>query len=139
MNELSSNLLLIIKHAQIASKLSKRMNSFLSPHGISFAEYLVMYFLQSSPLSALPRIALAEQLGMSASGITRLIAPMEKTGLVEKESNARDARQSLVKLSEVGKRLYTEATVTAHHAASYLSEGLSPAQIGKIIELYAKL
>jgi len=129
----------IIEHALLASKLSKRMAHFLGPHGISFNEYLLMHYLQSAPLTAVPRMELAEQLSMSASGITRLIAPMEKIGILSKESNARDARQSLVKLTEAGKRLYEEANVSAEHAAEYLSKGLSNAQLEKILQLYAQL
>jgi len=129
----------IIQNALIASKLAKRMASFLSPHGISFTEYLVMHYLSEAPLDAISRIELAEQLQMSASGITRLLAPMEKTGILEKESNLRDARQSLVRLTESGKRIFHEANVSAQHAADYITEGLSQAQLSKLLDIYAKL
>lgn len=129
----------IIEHALLASKLSKRMAHSLGPHGISFSEYLLMHYLHSAPLAAVPRMELAEQLSMSASGITRLIAPMEKIGILSKESNARDARQSLVKLTEAGKRLFEEANVSAEHAAEFLTKGLSDAQLEKSLQLYAQL
>lgn len=48
------------------------------------------------------RIDLADSVGLSPSAVTRLLAPMEKPGLVEKEANPRDARVSLVKLSTAG-------------------------------------
>ncbi|MDZ7871614.1 MAG: MarR family transcriptional regulator [Rheinheimera sp.] len=46
------------------------------------------------------RSDLVELVGLSPSGITRLLLPLEKIGRVEKERNPRDARVSLVILSE---------------------------------------
>ena len=107
---MSSNSTFIIKNALLASRLSKRAGNRLSYHGISLTEFLIMDYLSKAKPAAVPRIELAEHIGMSASGITRLIAPMEKNRVVEKISNPRDARQSLVQLSEVGERLFEEAS-----------------------------
>lgn len=139
MSQDSLSAIFIIQNALLASRLSKRVAGFLTPHGLSFTEYLLMHYLKNAPLEAIPRIELAEQLGMSASGITRLIAPMEKIGIVEKETNARDARQSLVKLTQTGKTLYSEARVSVEHAADYLTEGVTQAQLTKLLEIYSKL
>ena len=105
----------VIKNALLASKLSKRVGNRLSVHGISLTEYLVMHYLDNSPNKAVPRIDVAEHIGMSASGVTRLIAPMEKNKIIEKVANPRDARQSLVKLSKTGQRLYGEARISFEH------------------------
>ncbi len=129
----------VIKNALLASKLSKGVGNHLSAHGISLSEYLVMYYLDNSPHKAVTRIQLAEYIGMSASGITRLIAPMEKIKLIEKQSNPRDARQSLVKLSKTGQRLYAEAKVSFDYISKELLGGLSQSQQEKIVELYAKV
>ena len=85
------------------------------------------------------RIELAEHLGVSSSGVTRLIAPMEKIKMVEKKANPRDARQSMVKLSKTGQRLYSEASVSFEHCANSLLENLSENQQEKLIELYGKV
>jgi len=85
------------------------------------------------------RIELAEHIGMSASGVTRLIAPMEKTGIIEKVANPRDARQSQVKLSNAGQRIYADASVSFEQITKELVGGLSQAQQEKIVELYGKL
>ncbi len=58
---------------------------------------------------AMRRIDLAESVGLSASGVTRLLLPMQKIGLVQKEQNPRDARVSLVKLTETGKQIFLTA------------------------------
>ncbi|MCW8883498.1 MAG: MarR family transcriptional regulator [Sedimenticola sp.] len=129
----------VIKNALLASKLSKRVGNHLSAHGISLAEYLVMHYLDNSPQKAVPRIELAEHIGMSASGITRLISPMEKNKIVEKVVNPRDARQSLVKLSKTGQRLYGEASTSFEYITNELVGNLSLSQQEKIVALYAKV
>jgi len=98
-----------------------------------------MHYLAHSPHAAVPRIELAEHIGMSASGITRLMAPMEKIGVIEKLASLRDARQSLVKLSDAGQRLYSEASISFEHSANDLVGNLSAGQQEKIVELFGKL
>jgi DNA-binding MarR family transcriptional regulator len=129
----------VIKNALLASKLSKRVGNHLSIHGISLSEYLVMHHLEHSPNKAVARIELAEHIGMSASGVTRLIAPMEKNGIIEKVANPRDARQSLVKLSAAGQRLYADARTSFEQITDEQTASVSQAQQEKILELYAKL
>jgi len=129
----------LILNELLAARLSKRIGNHLSVHGLSLAEYLVMHHLNSSPVKAMPRIELAEYIGMSASGVTRLLAPMEKNKIVEKEANPRDARQSLVKLSKTGQRLFREASTTFAHVADNLVGKVSQNQLEKCIELYDKL
>ena len=98
-----------------------------------------MHYLDGSPHNGVPRIELAEHLGMSASGVTRLIAPLEKNNIVEKVTNPRDARQSLVKLSKTGQRLYKEASLSFEHITNDLVGHLSDTQLGKLIDLYRKV
>jgi DNA-binding MarR family transcriptional regulator len=98
-----------------------------------------MHYLDSSPHKAVPRIELAEHMGMSASGVTRLVAPMEKSKIIEKVANPRDARQSLVKLSKTGQRLYSEASVSFEHITNELVGTLSRSELEKIVKSYLKV
>ncbi|WP_293267823.1 MarR family transcriptional regulator [Neptunomonas sp.] len=129
----------IIQQSSLASKLSKKVDGSLSVHGISFTEYMILHHLSTSPLITMRRIELAECVCISASGVTRLIAPMEKIGLVEKESNPRDARQSLVKLTKAGERLYKDASVTVEHCADNALKALNDVQLEKLSALCQKL
>jgi len=129
----------VIQTVLLASKLSKKADLQLSLHGISFTEYLVMHYLDSAPHQAVPRIELADYIGMSASGITRLVAPLEKSGILEKVASKRDARQSLVRLSKSGRRLYQEAGTSFEHIANGLVGHLNQNQLAKLLELYAKI
>ena len=129
----------VIQNALLSSKLSKKAGYRLSVHGISLTEYLLMHYLDSLPHKSVSRIDLADHLGMSASGVTRLVAPMEKTGITEKVTNPRDARQSQVKLSRTGQRLLKEARVSFEHICNELVGSLSLNQTEKLLELYAKV
>ena len=113
-----ASLLLVLTNVQ--TRLTKKAECQLSAHGISFTEWLVLHYLSAAPGQTLRRIDLAEQAGLSASGVTRLLQPMEKIGLVEKEANPRDARVSLVKLSAAGNRIYSEAENSLNMSAKSL-------------------
>ncbi len=99
------------------TKMQKRLAGALTPHGLSFTEYLVLRQLASAPQKRLRRIDLADTIGLSASGVTRLLNPMEKVGLVKKEAAPRDARVSLVGLTPTGEQIYRESDVSITHAA----------------------
>jgi len=126
---------LIISLAKLQSQLVKRVDQHLSVHGISFSEFLVLHHLHDAPNKTMRRIDLAESVGLSASGITRLVNPMQKNHLVQKETNARDARVSLVQLSETGEELYGYAKVSFEQSAEYLLTSLRKKQISTLLTL----
>ncbi len=129
----------LIEQSLLQTKLQRRLDLQLSLHGISFTEYLIMHRLHEAVQHTMRRIELAESVGISASGVTRLLAPMEKNKLVEKRANARDARVSLVKLSKVGIVLYQDATTSFEHCAQALTSKLSAKQLENLIKLQAQL
>lgn len=129
----------VILQSWLNSKLVKKVENELSNHGISFTEYMILRFLSEAPKNTLRRVDLADRVGISASGVTRLLAPMEKNKLIEKEANPRDARVSLVKISKVGQKLYEDASISFEHSAEFLTERISPNQLNTLIDLTKKL
>jgi DNA-binding MarR family transcriptional regulator len=75
---------------------------------------------------------LAEKLGLTASGVTRLLLPMEKIGLVRREADKSDARVSYVVLGAGGKQKLTEGI---ERAELYIAEMLPDGKGKKLIEL----
>lgn len=126
---------LIISIAKLQSQLLKRVDQHLGVHGISFTEFLIMHHLYDAPNKTMRRIDLADCIGLSASGVTRLVNPMEKNHLVRKEINARDARVSLVRLSKTGEELYNYAKVSVEQSAEYLFQSLSNKQTTTLLKL----
>ena len=129
----------VIEHAALTHKILRKADAHLSVHGISFSEYFILHELAHAQLGVMRRNELAEALGYTASGITRRLAPMQKIHLIEKEENPRDARVSLVKLSDTGRRIYAETSVTFSHLAEDLAANLSAAQLDKLISLNRQL
>jgi len=112
--------------AKVQAVISRRFDG-LSMHGIGFNDFMILYLLQQSPGQKMRRIDLAEKIGLTASGVTRMLLPMEKTGLITREANERDARVSYVVLTEAGKRVFEEAKETA----AYVAKEIIPAEKAK--------
>lgn len=119
---------LVIDLANLHSRITKRIGGPLSLHGLGLSDYLVLNQLSLAPQQRLSRSELAERVGLTPSGITRLLNPLAKIGLVEKEANPRDARVSFVALSKAGKTIYREARTTYLNACAELFEGLDEQQ-----------
>ena len=114
----------ILNIVKVQSVITKKFDG-LSLHGLSLTDFMILHILSQASGNRLRRIDLAESTGLTASGITRIISPMEKMGLVVKEHNDRDARVSYVKLTAAGDRIFKEATVTAEHIANKLLDGMA--------------
>ena len=136
---LTPSMQLMLKLSTLQSKMTKRIDGQLSIHGISYTEFTVMYQLNLVPNKTMRRISLAESIGLSASGVTRLLAPMEKINLVEKESNKRDARVSLVKLTDSGQKLLQDTLISFEQVSDNLTKPLDTKQVNQLYKLLDKL
>ena len=99
------------------TQLAREVDHPLSQHGISLADLAILRELHGAPDGKLRRSELAQRLGITPSGVARQVAPLERIGLVDRESHQRDARLALVVLTETGARVVAEALVTAEGAA----------------------
>ena len=106
---------LLLDQHLVGSLLSKKLDLALSVHGINLTEFILMYHLGLVPEVGLNRISLAHKVALTASGVTRVLQPMEKTGLIVKTVHPRDARQSFVVLSASGQELLSNAITTVEH------------------------
>ena len=121
---------------QTAEVFSRRLdNSLGAYHGIGLTEFMVLEALNSAPDQSMRRVDIADALSRTGSGITRLLKPMEKTGLVEKDVNQRDARVSLVKLTTAGAELYNNAAATMDEKSAHLLRNLDATQCQELLDL----
>ncbi len=110
----------------------------LSQHGISLADLAILRELRTAPEGKLRRSELAQRLGVTPSGVARQLGPLERIGLVDRESHDRDARLALVVLTDAGTRVVDEALETAEHAAERaLSSRWSEAEQDRLAKLLA--
>ncbi len=91
--------------AKSQAVISRRLDSALG--GLGLNEFIILFELSRAD-GKLRRIDLAERVGLTASGVTRLLLPMEKIGLIKREQNENDARSSFVALTSSGKRKFDE-------------------------------
>ncbi|MDJ0795031.1 MAG: MarR family winged helix-turn-helix transcriptional regulator [Woeseiaceae bacterium] len=93
------------------SRLEKRLDHSLGAiRGISLAEYRILRALGDSPNARASRVDLAEQVGLTPSGITRALRPMEKLGIVSTVRSKRDARLAIAALTTSGRELLNDAS-----------------------------
>ena len=108
--------------------------------GLSLSDLAALHHLSASPDGTLRRQDLADRLGMTPSGVTRLLAPLEKLGFVTRDPSPRDARLSLVVLTPAGARRAREALAEADERAQALLErSLEPEQVETLAHLLVRL
>ena len=89
-------------------------------HGLSLNDFTILHVTDQAPQGKLRRGDLAAHLGLTASAVTRLLLPLEKTGLVARLPDPRDARVSYVVLTDAGR----ERLADARPSAAQISEDL---------------
>ncbi|MFJ4920798.1 MarR family winged helix-turn-helix transcriptional regulator [Streptomyces sp. NPDC088725] len=126
--------------AQMA--LTKRFDASLSGlHGVSLADFTTLLCLGQAPGGRMRRVDLAGALGMTASGVTRGLAPLERIGLVTRETDARDGRVAYAALTDTGRERLTEMLVTAEHVAAeiFAAPSWRKEDVGSVTALLTRL
>ncbi|RBP49728.1 MarR family winged helix-turn-helix transcriptional regulator [Arenicella xantha] len=133
MSSQSDNMLFLMELSVLQSKLDKRLSLALSIHGVSLSEFMVLHQLANAPDHCLSRVVLASAVHLTASGVTRLLNPLEKLHIVEKQKNSRDARVSLVHLTEVGLETYVNAKQTYSETADALLDKVDTNELSEML------
>lgn len=128
---------LFLELARTSAALTRRFDASLG--GLSLNEFIILYNVSLSSDSQLRRSDLAEKLGLTASGITRLLLPMEKLGLVKRESDKRDGRVSFVCLASGGRAKLAEALERANDLSEDILENLSEKKIVELTSFLATI
>ena len=139
MSTITPSLKLFLNLTTVQALITKRFDSKLSSHGVSLNEFLILFHLGEAPDEKMRRVDLAEKIGLTASGITRMLTPLEKLGMVKREANSRDARVSYVKLANAGKRVLTEANATAEGLADQILSAVKTKKLDEISKMLLEL
>jgi len=130
MQSISLSLKVFINLSKILTENSRRFNGGLD--GLGFNEFVILLHINQSSNKKIRRIDLAEKMGLTASGVTRILAPMEKIGLIKKETAQRDARVSFVAITPAGQRNLTE---TLEKTQLFFEEIFPPEKLKNIKDL----
>ena len=117
---------LLLSFASAWNRIERRLDSSLGAiRGISLAEYRLLRALADAPNSQASRVDLAHAVGLTPSGVTRALRPMEKLGVVTTIKSKRDARLALAALSPSGRELVEDASTVVDDAMQdFLSRSL---------------
>ena len=107
----SSEQSLALAFAGAWGRLERRLDHSLGAiRGISLAEYRLLRALGDAPGSRASRVDLADAVGLTPSGVTRALRPMEKLGIVSTVKSKRDARLAIAALTPAGHELLEDAS-----------------------------
>jgi DNA-binding MarR family transcriptional regulator len=121
-------------HAQIVRALDAELER---EHGLPLTSYDVLIQLRLAPGRRLRMFELADAIVLSRSGLTRLVARLERSGLVERERGQVDLRQTYARLTDRGFEVLAAATPT--HIAGIKErflERLSDEQTKQLAEIW---
>lgn len=109
--QISNEQALALAFASAWSHLERRLDHSLGAiRGISLAEYRLLRALGDAPGAQASRVDLAQAVGLTPSGITRALRPMEKLGIVATLKSKRDARLAIAALTPAGRELLSDAS-----------------------------
>jgi DNA-binding MarR family transcriptional regulator len=128
---------LLRAHAAATRQLNAQL---AADHGLTISDYEVLLRLFRAPDRRLRRVDLAEQVLLSASGITRLLDGLERCGYVERASCASDRRVVYAVLTNAGASKLEEAS-SSHlpQVEALFAERYNDEELAGLASLLARL
>ena len=112
----------------------------LERHGLSINDYEALHALAGTEHGYLKRVDLARALGLTPSGITRLLEGLEDAGLVERASCPTDLRVTYARLTGRGASVLAAAARDHEEAiAAFFEQTLCAEDVDALAELLAGL
>ena len=110
-----------LRLARAHATIIRRLDTVLGGHhGLSFGDFMLLHHLSKAPGGRLRRVDLADRQGLTASGVTRTLLPLEKTGLIARMADERDARVGFAAITPAGHNLLDNAMLTARETCAEL-------------------
>ena len=130
---LTSSTDVCLRLARAEAVLVRRFDNALgSHHGISFSDFQLLNHLARAPGGRLRRVDLAERVGLTASGVTRTLLPLEKIGLVTRQADPRDARVGFAVITNAGHEMVVNATTVVDIVSHEVIRGIDPQQVASM-------
>lgn len=129
---------LLLAFASAWNRTERRLDYALGAiRGVSLAEYRLLRALADAPNAQASRVDLAQAVGLTPSGVTRALRPMEKTGVVSTLKSKRDARLTIAALTPAGRSVLNDSSAVVDDTmVSLLARSAKvSANIEQLIEL----
>jgi DNA-binding MarR family transcriptional regulator len=128
---------LLRAHAGVTRQLSAQLTE---EHGLTLSDFEVLLRLARADDRRMRRVDLADQVLLSASGVTRLLDGLERQGLVERASCASDRRVVYAVLTDDGlERLRTAAGSHFGQVDAILGARFDSAELATLTGLLERL
>jgi len=109
-------------------------------HGLTMNDYEVLLRLAHAPDRRLRRVDLSQEVFLTPSGITRLLAGLEHSGWVERVFCESDARVTYAQLTDEGlEKLRAAAKSHVVSIRSLFAERFSPSELEALRDLLQRL
>ena len=129
-----------LRLARAHAVLIRRFDSALgNHHGISFGDFQLLNHLSRAPGGRLRRVDLADRVGLTASGVTRTLLPLEKIGLVTREADPRDARVGYAAVTPTGQELLVNATAVVDLVSREATRAIGPEQLAAMSAVFGQI
>lgn len=119
-----------LRLARAHGALVRRFDNALgSWHGISYSDFQLLNHIARAPGGRLRRVDLAERVGLTASGVTRTLLPLEKIGLVSRQADPGDARVGFAVITPAGAEMVLNAGDVVDRISREAVRGIQPDQV----------
>lgn len=128
---------LVRGHSAAVGAINARL---VADHGLTINDYECLLLLARAEERRMRRVDLAEQLILTASGVTRLLDGLEKEGWVDRAACASDRRVTYAVLTDEGYQKLQDASET--HVAdlrTYFETRYSSAELERLATLLGRL
>ena len=114
--------------------------SLREANGLSVREYEVLLALSDAPERRLRRVDLAAKVLLTQGGVTRLLEPLERQGLVTRAASPDDRRVTYAELTDAGRRRLSAARRTHHRDIQALfAQHFDAGELDELDSLLARL
>lgn len=140
-NQESSALAAWVRLLRASASLRRALNVGLGhEHGLAVTDFEALLQLSHARDGAMRRVDLADALGLSASGVTRLLEGLQRAGLVENRTCESDGRVVYAALTAAGREKLAEASCSHVGAIrSLFEERYAPEELRTLAELLERL
>jgi DNA-binding MarR family transcriptional regulator len=121
-----------------ADALKCRISTILGATGITLQQYNVLRILRGSP-EGLPTLEIAERMVEHAPGITRLMARLEKKGLVRRKRTEEDRREVRCWITAAGNSILADLEEELHRRNDECFKVLGRHELTDLIRLMDKI
>lgn len=130
----NAELPLWVRFIQVSQKFGRAGQMVIQPHGLTAANFLVLFYVLRTP--SLTQQQLADAMQMTKGNISQMMVVMERAGLIERRT-AKGSNQIL--LTDKAQQLYATVSIEHDKFVEGLFQQLEPGDVSEFARLLAAI